>query len=117
MQDLSPVIDDLSRPHPEAAQGISWRFVADAVMGGVSSGAIGRTRVSGREALRLSGSVSLENNGGFIQMALDFRPDGTSVDASRFSGIEVKVPGNGEVYGLHLRTGDLNRAAFDVQKR
>ena len=107
MQKLPSIIDDLSRPHPEAAQGNSWRFVADTVMGGVSSGAIERTPVGGRKALRLSGAVSLENNGGFIQMALNLAPDGQSVDASRFSGIEITVQGNGEAYGLHLRTDDL----------
>lgn len=109
MQELSALIDDLSRPHPEAALGTSWRFVADTVMGGVSSGAIERTGVGGRAALRLSGAVSLENNGGFIQMALNFAPDGGSVDASRFTGVEITVQGNGEVYGLHLRTDDLDR--------
>ncbi len=109
MQDVSQLIDDLSRPHPEAASGTSWRFFADTVMGGVSSGTIERASVGGRAALRLSGTVSLENNGGFIQVALNLARDGTGVDASRFSGIEITVQGNGETYGLHLRTDDLDR--------
>lgn len=109
MSDLSPIIDDLSRPSPEASNGADWQFVADGVMGGVSQGAITRERVDGREAYRLRGQVSLENNGGFLQMALDLVPDGGSVDASRFKGIALDVLGNGETYNLHLRTADVTR--------
>ena len=68
-----------------------------------------RETVDGREAYRIRGAVSLENNGGFIQVALDLTPDGSAVDASAFSGIALDVTGNGETYNLHLRTTDLTR--------
>jgi len=68
-----------------------------------------REIVEGRTAIRLRGDVSLENNGGFVQIALDFRPDGGSIDASSWSGIELDVLGNAEEYALNLRTTDLNR--------
>ena len=57
----------------------------------------------------MAGEVSLANNGGFLQMALDLAPDGEQVDASGFSAIEIDVRGNGETYGLHLRTADVTR--------
>ena len=68
-----------------------------------------REIVEGRTAIRLRGDVSLENNGGLVQIALDFRPDGGSIDASSWSGIELDVLGNAEEYALNLRTTDLNR--------
>jgi adhesin HecA-like repeat protein len=86
-----------------------WRFVADTVMGGVSRGTIAEEEVAGRMAVRLSGQVSLDNNGGFIQIATDLRPDGGSVDVSSWTGLEFDVRGNGEDYNIHLRTDDVSR--------
>lgn len=103
------VIDDLSRDFPEAATGTRWQMLSDAVMGGVSAGGMSRTVIGGRPAIRMEGDVSLDNNGGFIQIALDLAPDGGPVDAAGFAGIAIDAFGNGEVYGLHLRTTDLSR--------
>ncbi len=66
-----------------------------------------RNRRPGRHPMR--GDVSLENNGGFIQIAIDLSPDGGVVDASAWSGIELDVFGNGEEYGVHLRTDAMTR--------
>jgi hypothetical protein len=104
-----PVIDDLSRHFPEAANGAHWELLSDRVMGGVSTGRVGREIIHGRMAIRMQGDVSLENNGGFIQMALDLDPSGAEVDCQAFTGLEIEVAGNGEPYGLHLRTADLSR--------
>ena len=87
----------------------SWEFVADTVMGGVSSGQISTEKIAGRVATRLTGDVSLENNGGFVQMAFDINEDGSAFDASRFNAIELDVIGNSETYDLRLRTPDLTR--------
>jgi Complex I intermediate-associated protein 30 (CIA30) len=57
----------------------------------------------------MRGDVSLENNGGFVQMALDLAPDGGVVDAGAWAGIELDVIGNDENYGLHLRTDAVER--------
>ncbi len=102
-------IDDANLPTLTATNGAVWQFVADGVMGGLSRGTMARELIAGRSALRMRGTVSLENNGGFIQVALNLKPDGSLVDASDFSGIEIGVIGNGEIYNLHLRTADLNR--------
>lgn len=103
------VIDDLGRDNLVATIGTRWQLVTDRVMGGVSDGTLVRETVSGRPALRMRGDVSLENNGGFVQMALDLAPDGGVIDASAWTGIELDVIGNDEDYGLHLRTGAVER--------
>jgi hypothetical protein len=108
-QTASPIIDDLSREPPIATIGTNWQLFTDTVMGGVSRATMARETVEGRAAIRLRGNVSLENNGGFVQISLDFRPDGAPVDASAWSGVEVDVFGNGEEYGVNLRTTDLTR--------
>jgi len=86
----------------------NWEYVADTVMGGVSRGQAKRGAVQGRDAMRLTGDVSLDNNGGFVQMAFDLA-GGDEVDASAFAGIELDVCGNGEEYDLRLRTDALQR--------
>ena len=83
-----------------------WRLVTDGVMGGVSQGRLVPAHIEGRDCLRLSGTVRTENNGGFVQMALDLDGD-TSERVSGFDGIRLSVYGNGEDYNLHLRTSDL----------
>ncbi|MCX7567540.1 CIA30 family protein [Sulfitobacter sp. F26169L] len=98
-----------------------WEYVADTVMGGISTGGITRTRIDGRMATRLSGEVSLENHGGFVQMAFDLA-GGAVMDASGWCGVELDVLGNGAQYELRLRTDELTkpwqsyRAAFDAQQ-
>jgi hypothetical protein len=108
-QTASPIIDDLSREPPMATIGTSWQLFTDTVMGGVSRATMARETIEGRAAIRLRGNVSLENNGGFVQISLDFRPDGGPIDASSWRGVEVDVFGNGEEYGVNLRTTDLTR--------
>ncbi|GAB5468637.1 MAG: hypothetical protein Kilf2KO_16670 [Rhodospirillales bacterium] len=102
-------IDSLNRPPPLASNGAAWRLYSDQVMGGVSLGDLCWESVAGRPAIRMQGDVSLENNGGFLQMSLDLVPGGGAFDASRFAGIELEVTGNDETYGLHLRSLDCLR--------
>jgi hypothetical protein len=78
-------------------------------MGGISKGVMGREVVASRAAIRVRGDVSLENNGGFVQAALDLSPTADVVDASGGDGIAIDVFGNGEDYGVHLRTDYLAR--------
>ena len=109
MARLPAIIDDLGRPWPEARNGARWELVSDGVMGGRSAGQVARHEVAGRAAIHMTGQVSLENNGGFLQIALDLAPDGSAVDASGWAGIELNVFGTGEGYNLHLRTSDVTR--------
>lgn len=86
-----------------------WEYVADQVMGGVSQGSLRQEMFRGRMASVLRGNVSLENNGGFIQMAFDLRSNGAGFDASPWEGLELDVCGNGALYDLRLRTDQLTR--------
>jgi len=88
---------------------LCWRLVTDAVMGGVSSGATNAVVHKGRMAICMRGNVSIANNGGFIQLALDLAPDAGSFDAGRFAGVELDALGNGERYGIHLRSAELTQ--------
>lgn len=106
---VSPLIDDLTQQPPRSSIGADWRLFTDAVMGGVSKATMTRETIDGRPAIRLQGDVSTENNGGFVQISLDFLPDGGPIDASGWQGIELDVFGNGEEYAVNLRTSDLTR--------
>ena len=97
------LLDDFSRPDGRSALGTAWRAFTDQVMGGVSTQSVGRETVEGEPALRLRGEVRLDNNGGFVQVALDL---GGPRDASAFEGLRLRVRGNGERYAVHLRSRD-----------
>lgn len=98
------LIDDFSGDQNASALGTKWRLFTDRVMGGVSRATSRYEVLDGKPCIRLKGNVSLENNGGFVQIALPFRADGRSYDATQFKGIRLWVKGNGKPYYLHLRT-------------
>jgi hypothetical protein len=78
------------------ADAVAWEYLADTVMGGVSQG--GARMEDG--VLRLTGTVSTANRGGFIQARTPL-PDGLPEGAT---GLRLRVRGNGERYFVHLRT-------------
>ena len=100
------LIDDFSDPKLLSPLGTRWRGVSDRVMGGISEASIEYAVMGGRAAIRISGDVRLENNGGFIQAALDLAPSGGVLDASAFTGLRLTVRGNDQRYSVHLRTPD-----------
>ncbi|MBT8130481.1 MAG: CIA30 family protein [Gammaproteobacteria bacterium] len=102
------LIDDRSSGTFRASIGSEWRLVSDRVMGGRSSGEMLIDSFQGRDCVRMQGDVSTENNGGFLQIALDLAA-GKRFDASGFDGVLLQVAGNGERYNLHLRTSDLRQ--------
>lgn len=103
------LIDDFSDPSLTSALGSTWRSVSDSVMGGVSQASVSHEATGEGTCLRLTGEVRLDNNGGFVQAALDLAADGGDFDASAFTGISLTARGNGEQYSVHLRTADLER--------
>lgn len=86
--------------------GASWRGFSDRVMGGVSTAELASTQLAGKNCIRLTGNVTRESNGGFIQMALSFNNGAAEFDASEFAGLELLVYGNNEAYNVHVRTAD-----------
>ena len=104
--DAMLVIDDRSSGDYSTGTGGEWRLVTDTVMGGVSNGQLTVEEIDGRRCLRLRGEVRTENNGGFIQAAVDLETMRVR-DASDFDGVVIDVYGNGETYNLHLRQDGL----------
>ena len=95
--------------HGHVARTGDWQLVTDQVMGGVSTGRLSRSTRAGRDCLLMTGDVRLENNGGFVQMALDLAPPGGMLDARAFTHLRLIAAGNGARYNVHLRTRDLPR--------
>ncbi len=105
MESLSDfLIDDFSREGGISAIGTEWRQYTDQVMGGVSTASYTFEVIDGKRCIHLQGSVSLENRGGFVQVALPLRQKGRAFDASQFTGVRLWVKGNGESYYVHLRS-------------
>ena len=77
-----------------------WEFITDQVMGGVSTGNVSFMTEEGTNYARMTGTVSLQNNGGFIQ----FRRTVTSHFEKSKQGIELKLRGNNQQYFVHIRT-------------
>lgn len=102
------IIDDRASGNISSSLGTTWRLVTDQVMGGVSKGDLTLDSYKGRNCLRMRGDVSTDNNGGFVQIALDLTKD-KPFDASAYAGVEFSVSGNDEHYNVHFRTTDLWR--------
>lgn len=106
------ILDDFSE-----SSNLQWDYISDQVMGGVSDGKLQIVTNEAESFARLSGEVSTENNGGFIQ----FRTNLSDIDKGNIKGIFLKVRGNNQKYYVHLRTkGTLlpwqyYQGEFDVQ--
>lgn len=88
-----------------------WDHTDDVVMGGLSE-----SRFEFQdEVLLFTGNVSLENNGGFASAYLQEQ----EFDLSNFTGITLRVRGDGKHYGFNLMTpggerDQIHRAYFDA---
>ena len=77
-----------------------WQFISDQVMGGVSSGKVEFLNDNNNLYVRLTGNVSTENKGGFIQIRRKLEK--SSLKGTKF--IEITAKGNNQNYFIHLRT-------------
>jgi len=102
------VLDDRSSGDARAQYGAGWHLFTDGVMGGVSKGDLTFDIVDNRRCMRLSGDVSLENNGGFVQISLDIN-EGRTINAEGYKGFLLDIYGNAEEYNMHLRTEETRR--------
>jgi len=78
-----------------------WCFVTDKVMGGVSEGSLEFIKEDNTYFYRMTGELSLENNGGFIQFRTKL--ENHPADKS-FNGVRIRVRGNDNEYSIHIRT-------------
>ena len=100
------LIDDFSHKDLVCNLGTPWRCVSDKVMGGISEASVTRDMIDGHSCMHLTGHVSLENEGGFVQASLDLTQEKDGLNASDYAGIRLVARGNGEKYSVHLRTPD-----------
>ncbi len=105
------IMDKFSKPN-------NWKYISDDVMGGVSKGELKFFTVDDHAVAFLSGKVSTENNGGFIQIRRKFQYN----QLKELSKIKVIAKGNNERYFLHIRTKKTilpwhyYQISFDVSK-
>ena len=76
-----------------------WKFFSDQVMGGVSEGKTSIEKDEGNFFLRLEGTVSTKNNGGFIQVRKEY-----DLKKNDFKGIRIRARGKESDYYVHIRT-------------
>jgi monofunctional biosynthetic peptidoglycan transglycosylase len=86
-------------PSPE------WSATNDTVMGGVSKGKAELTK----EGMDFSGYLSLESSGGFASVNM-----GVDLDLSDYSGIRLKVLGDGRIYQLRFESDAIYRQRWPV---
>jgi len=91
-----------------------WRIVNDDVMGGLSSS---KVFVTEDDKITFSGKVSLENNGGFASLRSQIK----DYNFEKFSGIEIKLKGDGKRYSISMKetsyfSGYFYTCSFETKK-
>ncbi len=77
-----------------------WRYIADDVMGGVSTGYVEYQIIEEDIIAVLKGNVSTENNGGFIQIRRDLK----DINLENANSVKIVAKGNSQKYYIFLRT-------------
>lgn len=80
----------------------AWRPINDVVMGGLSQSRLEPVSSGGA---RFTGTVSLENGGGFASVRADHEP----MDLSAYTALRIRALGDGKMYKLVL----LDEPKFD----
>ena len=83
----------------------SWRIVDDVVMGGKSSSTI---TINGDGHGVFSGTISLENNGGFSSVRHVFK----SISVNNTNKISIKIKGDGKKYQLRIKDESRNYYSY-----
>ena len=81
-------------------QGESWSFFTDGVMGGLSEGQAKVNKINDISCYQMTGNVTTENDGGFIQIRTLTNP---LIKANQYDGVYIKVCGNNKNYSLQIR--------------
>lgn len=97
----SPHIPLFAFASPDTAA--EWQVVNDGVMGGMS---VGRFRMTERQTMEFSGTLSLENNGGFASVRSRPRTLGLQTGDT----LVARVRGDGRAYQLNLAASWRRRA-------
>lgn len=81
----------------EDGESLDWQITNDGVMGGLSEGEF---EISGEGTMRFTGTLSLENNGGFSTV----RSGSVDYDLSDDLGILLRVKGDGRTYEFRIES-------------
>jgi NADH dehydrogenase [ubiquinone] 1 alpha subcomplex assembly factor 1 len=90
-----------------SAQSPDWFVVNDGVMGGVSNSTV---KIE-NGVLVFAGQVRLENNGGFASV----RSNANEQNLSEFSGVSLRIRGDGKIYALNLRTSSARGVMYQAE--
>ncbi len=83
----------------------AWEIENDTVMGGVSTSKLSRSE--GGHAV-FTGTVSLENNGGFASMQYHFPPK----NISGYTKAVIRIKGDGKAYQFRIKADLRERASY-----
>lgn len=83
----------------------AWEIENDTVMGGVSTSKLNRSK-EGHAVF--TGTVSLENNGGFASMQYHFSP----MTISGYTKAVIRLKGDGKDYQFRIKANLRERASF-----
>ena len=84
-----------------------WKVVDDVVMGGRSNGSF---ELNNNGYGVFSGSVSLENNGGFS--SLRYRFDAKTIKG--YTKVILKIKGDGKAYQFRMKTNAFDRHSYNA---
>ena len=102
---ISAAEEDINLPFT-ADSAKYWQYISDRTMGGVSDGQAALEQDGEIFFARLTGNVSTENNGGFIQLRSKFSFANFEKDGKKLKGVRLNVRGNGETYYIFIRTNE-----------
>ena len=100
---ISAAEDDINLTFTQES-GKYWQYISDKTMGGISDGQASLEKDGETFFARLTGKVSTENNGGFIQLRSSFSFINFEKDKKNIKGVRLNVRGNGEIYHIFIRT-------------
>ena len=83
-----------------------WQYISDRTMGGISDGQAILEQDENIYFARLTGKVSTDNNGGFIQLRSNLSFTNLNKYKKKIRGVRLNVQGNGEIYHVFIRTSE-----------
>lgn len=104
------LIDDFTSPGRMSALGTKWTFSSGGQRG-ATAGKMEFDTSDARTRLRVTGTVPTTGRVGYLEARLPLHPKGRNYDAQGYSGIRLRVKGDGKTYTVRLRTKDTPHSA------
>lgn len=104
------LVDDFGGPAPTSALGTAWTLVTGTAQKSDVAGRVEFVEDDGKTYLRLAGQVPTSDRA-YLEARLPLDARGRNFNAQAYSGIRLRVKGNGGRYALRLRTKDTRYSA------